>query len=176
MRECPLTAFLPPSIMLPLFENDNFSRKSSSNKLSVGIGVVMGENSSWVTDPVSVVGVFGRLPPLKLGFLHLLMLLDSTLSLLLMLDVLIRFDLGGVLFEIVLATGMAELKLTATPSTLDAPSSTVFTDPSRAFEDVVGASPESLFDMSFSSKPLICLRKAGCVSVGGARGGAFTKA
>jgi hypothetical protein len=80
-------------------------------------------------------------------------------------------DLGGVLFGAVLAAGRLELKLTVTPNAFDAPSSTVFTDPFRAFEDVVGASPESLLDRSFSSRPLSCLRKAGCVSGGGARGG-----
>jgi hypothetical protein len=44
--------------------------------------------SSSEAEAVSVVGVFGRLLPLlKLGFLHLLKLLDLTLSLLFILDV-----------------------------------------------------------------------------------------
>ena len=51
-------------------------------------------------------------------------------------------------------------------------SSIVLTDPSRAFDDVVGARPESLFHSSSSCSPPTGLRRAGCKSVGGARGGA----
>jgi hypothetical protein len=70
-RACPLTAFFPPNIMLPLFENEIECKKSSSNKVSVGIGVVIGENSSSVNAfEGGVFGVFGRLSFLDPGFLQ----------------------------------------------------------------------------------------------------------
>jgi len=46
-------------------------------------------------------------------------------------------------------------------------------EPSRAFEDVVGANPESLFESSLSTTLLSGLRSAGCMVSGGARGGAI---
>jgi hypothetical protein len=165
--ECPLTAFFPPSIILPLFENESCSKKSSSIKLSVGIGVVIGENSSSVFAADG--GVLGRLPFVELGFLQRLTLPEPMLSLLVNLGVLgICVGVSGVFA----ACGL-ELKFIAIPSAL---SSTVFTEPSRALDDVVGARPESLFDSSFSSAPVLGLRRAGCVSVGGARGGATVTA
>jgi len=165
-----LIAFLPPNITLPLFEKESVSRKSSSSKLSVGMGVVIGEKSSSDVE-VFPVGVLGTLPFLDIGFLHLLILPEPTLSLFTTFGV-PRPCVGvwGILLLVfALEVGGVELKFIESPNTL---SSTVFTDPSRAFEDVVGAKPESLFDSSLSSKPSIGLRKAGCVSVGGARGGA----
>jgi hypothetical protein len=55
---------------------------------------------------------------------------------------------------------------------IDACFSIVLIEPSRAFKDVVGARPESLLVLSLSSNPLVGLRNAGWISVGGVSGGA----
>jgi hypothetical protein len=75
-----LTAFFPPNIILPLFENESDSKNSSSIRLSVGIGVLIGVNSSGVDFDVGVLGIFGVLLFLDPGFLHRLMLPEPTLS------------------------------------------------------------------------------------------------
>jgi hypothetical protein len=67
--------------MLPLFENDILSRKLSSSKLSVGIGVVIGEKSSVETDVNLFVGVPGLLLFLEPGILHLRRLSELRLPL-----------------------------------------------------------------------------------------------
>lgn len=137
---------------------------------------MIGEKSSSDVDVFFPFGVLGRLPFRELDFFHRLMLPDPALPLFTSLDVLVpRVGVPGAL-EFA-AGGGAELKSIETPSTFAMLSSTVFTDPSRAFEDVVGASPESLLNKSLSSRPLIGRRRnAGCVSVGGARGGATVTA
>jgi hypothetical protein len=68
--------------MLPLFENDILSRKLSSSKLSVGIGVVIGEKSSVETDVNLFVGVLGLLLFLEPGILQLRRLSELRLPLL----------------------------------------------------------------------------------------------
>lgn len=50
-------------------------------------------------------------------------------------------------------------------------SSPAMREPSLAAVDSVGASPESLFEISCCSILLAGLLNAGCVSIGGARGG-----
>jgi hypothetical protein len=136
----------------------------------------MGEKSSSDEEAFFPFGVFGRLPFRELGFFHRLMLPDPVLSLLTSLDV--SVPCVGVWGTLPFAAGGgAELKSIESPNTSAMLSSTVFTDPSRAFEDVVGANPESLLNKSLFSRPLIGRRRnAGCVSVGGARGGATVTA
>jgi hypothetical protein len=150
--------------MLPLFENVIPSRKSSSIKLSVGIGVLIGENSSCVGLDVSVLGI---LLFLKLGLLHRLILPDGILSLSATFGVMET----GVCGSFVLCT--LELKSIFTPSTL---SSTVLMEPSLALLDVVGANPLSLLLASVSSILPFGFLSAGCVSVGGERGGGIVTA
>ena len=151
-------------MMLPRFENEIPSRKSSSIKLSVGIGVVRRENSPSVIDDLSgEVGVLGGEFFTRRAFLHRLPLPELPLF--------VTFSVvsGGLcsLCSFVDATSF-ESKLTVKPSAL---SSIVFTDPSLAAVEVVGARPESLFDSSLSSS-VNCRRRAGWISRGGARGGA----
>ena len=120
------------------------------------------KTSSVEADVLFPIGVGGTLLFFESVFLHLLMPPEPTLSL----DMLVAIGVGaGTCDKLVLVVcGEGVLKLIETPSTLSA----VFTEPSRAFEEVV-ASPESLLDTSSSSNPL---RYAGWVSVGGCRGGA----
>ncbi len=136
--------------------------KSSSSWSSVGIGVVIGENSS--SDPrefLSSGGVIGIIPFLALPLLHFLTVLEP--SLWVMFGVLgacglvVPFVFGNELF-------VGANKLLSSPVTKD---------PSRAPVDSVGARPESLFDGSCPSTLLTGLLNAGCVSVGGRRGGAM---
>lgn len=160
-----LTAFFPPSITLPLFENESLPRKSSS-KLSVGMLIVIGVNSSEAVDRVVFVGVFGLLLLLEERLLHLFEPFE------LMLLLFVTFTSGngfvGVSGALCIFTA-GELTLV---ERREAFSSTVLTEPSRALEEVVGASPESLFQPSSSLKSFVVRRSAGWVSVGGARGGA----
>jgi hypothetical protein len=75
-----LTAFFPPNITLPLFENVSEPINSSSSRLSIGIGVLIGVNSSGVDFDVGVLGVFGVLLLFEPGLLHRLTLRELVLS------------------------------------------------------------------------------------------------
>jgi hypothetical protein len=158
---------LPPNITLPLFENVRDSKNSSSMRLSVGIGVEIGVNSSGVDFDVGVLGVFGVLLFLDPDFLHRLILPEPILSSLVLGGVLGTGDWGGSPLCVL------ELKSIFTPKIL---SSTVATDPSLALLEVVGASPLSLLLWSVSSMPLFGLLSAGCMSVGSRVGGATVTA
>jgi hypothetical protein len=151
--------------MLPLFENDSDCKNSSSIRLSVGIGVLIGVNSSGVDFDVGVLGVFGVLLLLDPGFLHRLILPEPILSSLVICGVGVLG--GGACGEV--ALWRLELKSIFTPRMF---SSTVVTEPSLALLDVVGASPLSLLVSSVSSIRLFGLRNAGCFSVGARCGGA----
>jgi hypothetical protein len=171
-----LTAFFPPSITLPLFEKDSLFRKSSSSRLSVGMLVLIGVKFSTEAALAIVGGVLGLLLLLEEGLLQRLEF--SKLKL----PPLVTFTSGSVFagvsgalwtFSAGLFTLALALKLAARPR----PgallfSSTVLTEPSRALDEVVGASPESLFQPSSSLISLFVRRRAGCISVGGALGGA----
>ena len=131
--------------MLPLFENDSDSKNSSSIRLSVGIGVLIGVNSSGVDFDVGVLGVFGVLLFLEPGFLHRLMLPEPILSNLVICGVGVLGGCGCGCGEVTL--WKLELKSILTPKMF---SSTVITEPSLALLEVVGANPLSLFVSSVS--------------------------
>lgn len=161
-----LIAFFPDSITLPLFENESFFRKSSSSRLSVGILVVMGVKFSTDVDLGISGGVLGLLLLLEEGRLHREEVSELKLPLF------VTFTSGSALVGDSGALWILTAGALMLVAALGALSSTVLTEPSRALEDVVGASPESLFQFSSSLTVLVVRRRAGWVSVGGARGGA----
>jgi hypothetical protein len=134
--------------------------KFSSSWPSVGMGVVMGEKSSSVP-PVPLSSRRGVLWLSLFLMLPLLRLIVLELSLLVKLG---DFGVSGVMAPFACAkelfVGVNELI-----------SSPAIKEPSLAAADSVGASPESLFNISCCSMLLPGLLNAGWVSIGGARGG-----
>src|SRR5262249_1835518 len=128
--------------------------------------IVIGVNSLEDVDSILFGGVFGSLLLLEESLLHLFEAFELTLLLFVTFNSADNFAGDSGVFCIFTA---GELTL---DERCDAFSSTVLTEPSRALEEVVGASPESLFQPSSSLRSSVVRRSAGCVSVGGACGGA----
>jgi hypothetical protein len=165
-RACLFTAFDPSNIILPLFENSILFNVSSSIRLSVGMGIVIGVYSSVGLLSALLLfllrGLLHRDPPALEDFESLFRRLSSPE----------RGDIGmgAKLTELAIELFASKSIFSQTSFSL---SSSVLPAKlsSLGFELVVVASPLSLFQSSSPDRPLFGLRSAGCVSVGGTRGG-----
>jgi hypothetical protein len=115
----------------------------------------MGLNSSVEAERVIFGGVLGLLLLLDAGLPHLWEFSEFKLSLF------VTFTSGRDFVGVSGALCTFAAGIFMLDERPDAFSSTVLTDPSRALEDVVGASPESLFQPSSSLKSFVVLLSAG---------------